>query len=290
MPIQINSFQTHTVPKINQLMRLSDYGIGLFGEVHTKSALKKAIKKNCFKVNGKPACTGTYVREGDCIQFSPPAPVSPKKKLILELKVLYEDDYLALIHKPAGILVSGNKFMTVKNALEQNLEKSSQPYATSPQPIHRLDYATTGILLVGKTISSIRALNKMFENKEIKKSYRAISIGEMKAQGEICNEIDGKEAKSHFKVLDSVDSERFEKLNLVELIPETGRRHQLRKHLHSIGHPILGDKDYFLEGLILKGKGMYLHAYSLEFRHPITSESMRFTCDLPKKFRKIFSP
>ncbi len=271
-------------------MRLSDYGIGLFEEVNTKSALKKAIKKDCFKVNGEKAFTGTFVREGDCIQFSPPAPVLPKKKLILKLKVLYEDDYLALIHKPAGILVSGNKFMTVKNALEQNLEKSSQPDATNPQPIHRLDYATTGILLVGKTLSSIRALNKMFENKEIKKSYRAISIGEMKAQGEICTEIDGKEAKSRYKVLDSVDSERFEKLNLVELVPETGRRHQLRKHLLSIGHPVLGDKDYFLKGLILKGKGMYLHAYSLEFKHPFTSEPLKLISELPNKFRKIFSP
>jgi 23S rRNA pseudouridine1911/1915/1917 synthase len=202
--------------------------------------------------------------------------------------VIYEDDYLALIRKPAGILVSGNKFMTVKNALAQNLKKSSQPDATSPQPIHRLDYATTGILLVGKTTSSIRASNKMFENKEIKKSYRAITIGQMEAQGEVCTGIDGKEAKSRFKVLDSVDSERFEKLNLVELIPETGRRHQLRKHLHSIGHPILGDKDYFLDGLTLKGKGMYLHAYSLEFEHPVTKQKLCVLDELPRKFEKIF--
>ena len=262
--------------------------MGIFQAVPSKSALKKAIKKKCVRVNGEIAFTGTFVREGDSISISPPEPIKPKKALIFKLKVLFEDEHLAVIHKPPGILVSGNKFMTIRNALEQNLQASPQQDATSPQPVHRLDYATTGALLVGKTASSIRALNKMFENKEIYKSYRAICIGQMKAQGEICSEIDGKEAKSHYKVLNSVDSERFKKLNLVELIPETGRKHQLRKQLHSIGHPILGDKDYFLDGLILKGKGMYLHAHSLEFKHPFTNQELCILDELPKKFKKIF--
>nr|WP_313790343.1 RluA family pseudouridine synthase [Allomuricauda sp.] len=202
---------------------------------------------------------------------------------------MFEDDYLAAIHKPAGIEVSGNKFKTIANALPQNLKASTLPDATTPQPVHRLDYATTGIVLVGKTSSCIRALNKMFEDKTIAKIYYAVAIGKMKSSGTITSEIDGKPSESDYKVIKSVPSERFGILNLVQLHPKTGRRHQLRKHLSGLGHPILGDKEYALEDLILKGKGLYLHAFSLEFRHPFTHRPIKITDELPKKFRKIFS-
>ena len=179
-----------------------------------------------------------------------------------------------MIHKPAGILVSGNSFKTISNALVQNIVKSSLPDTTKPHPVHRLDYTTTGLLLVGKTSSSIRALNKMFENKDIKKIYYAITIGEMNSQGEITTEIDGKKSQSGYTVCKTVISKRFGKLNLVQLELQTGRRHQLRKHLSSIGNPILGDNEYGLENLILNGKGLYLHANSLKFIHPFTNEEV----------------
>ncbi len=212
----------------------------------------------------------------------------PKKKLIFPLKVLFEDDYLAVIHKPAGILVSGNSFKTVANALAQNLKRSKLPDATTPKPVHRLDFATTGILLVGKTSSSIHALNKLFEDRAVKKTYYAVTIGEMETQGKITSEVDGKESQSNYTLCQSVHSERFGKLNLVKLEPQTGRRHQLRKHLSSIGNPILGDKEYGIENLILNGKGLYLHAYSLEFMHPFTQEEMHLKDELPERFQKIF--
>ncbi len=201
---------------------------------------------------------------------------------------MFEDDYLAAIHKPAGIEVSGNKFKTLANALPKNLEPSSLSDATIPQPVHRLDYATTGIVLVGKTASSIRALNKLFEEKKIVKTYYAITIGNMKPNGRIETAIDGKPAQSDYEVIKSVPSERFGFLNLVKLHPKTGRRHQLRKHLFSIDHPILGDKDYGLDGLVLKGKGIYLHALTLEFDHPFTKKPIHITDGLPEKFGKIF--
>jgi len=201
---------------------------------------------------------------------------------------LFEDDHLAIIHKPAGILVSGNSFKTITNALSQNLKPSNLVDTTIPQPVHRLDYATTGVLLVGKTSSSIRALNKLFENRAIKKTYYAITIGNINNQGEIITEVDGKESHSNYTLCKSVTSERFSKLNLVRLEPETGRRHQLRKHLSSIGNPILGDKEYGFENLILHGKGLYLHAYSLKFTHPFTQEEIHQKSELPKNFKKIF--
>jgi 23S rRNA pseudouridine1911/1915/1917 synthase len=193
-----------------------------------------------------------------------------------------------VIHKPAGILVSGNGFKTIANALPQNLQRSSLPDAMPPYPVHRLDYPTTGLLLIGKTASSIRALNKMFENKEIDKVYYAVTIGEMGKRGEIRTQVDNRESHSIYSVEVSVPSERFGQLNLVKLDPRTGRRHQLRKHLAGIGHPILGDQDYGKEGLILMKKGLYLHAFSLEFVHPFSQEKMYVEDELPKRFRKIF--
>jgi 23S rRNA pseudouridine1911/1915/1917 synthase len=193
-----------------------------------------------------------------------------------------------VIHKPAGILVSGNSFKTITNALAQNIQQSSLPDATVPQPVHRLDYATTGLLLIGKTSSSIRILNRMFEEKKIEKTYYAITIGEMANQGKITSEIEGKKSQSNFILLESVISKRFRKLNLVKLKPHTGRKHQLRKHVSSIGNPILGDTAYGIENLILKGKGLYLHAYSLSFIHPFTNENVYFKDKFPRKFKKLF--
>ena len=145
-------------------------------------------------------------------------------------------------------------------------------------------------MLVGKTASSIRTLNKLFEDKEIQKTYYAITIGKMKEmEGIISSEIDEKEAQSNYKVIESVISPRFEFLNLVKLEPKTGRRHQLRIHLASIGNPILGDREYGIENLILNGKGIYLHAHSLEFLHPFTNETIFIEDELPKKFLKIIT-
>ncbi|MBL4707446.1 MAG: RluA family pseudouridine synthase [Flavobacteriales bacterium] len=262
--------------------------MGIFVTVSTNSAIKKAIKKKLITVNDVIATSATFINGGECISLSIPKEVSSNKKLIFPLKVLFEDDHLALIHKPAGIPVSGNSFKTIANALAQNIQRSNLPDTTKAQPVHRLDYATTGILLVGKTSNSIRALNRMFEDKKIEKTYYAVTIGEMNDRGEIASEVDDKKSQSNYKLIESVPSKRFGKLNLVELKPKTGRRHQLRKHLSGIGNPILGDKEYGIEDLILNGKGLYLHAYSLNFIHPFTNKQIYLKDELPQRFKKIF--
>lgn len=280
--------ETHIVPELSSPIRLQEYGVGLFNSAPTKSALKKALKKKHITVNDALATTATYIKGGEQISLYLPEDTPPKSKLIFPLTVLFEDDYLAAIHKPAGILVSGNSFKTIAHALPQNLYRSSLPDAAAPQPVHRLDYATTGILLTGKTSECIRTLNELFENKEVQKLYYAITIGEMPVQGTITADIDEKASQSDYRVIESVISERFGTLNLVELTPKTGRRHQLRKHLAGMGNPILGDKTYGKEGLILFGKGMYLHAYSIRFAHPITIEKLLLKAPLPNGFKKIF--
>lgn len=235
------------------------------------------------------ANTAIYLRGGERIELMLPEESGPGKQLVFPLQVLLEDEHLAAVHKPAGIVVSGNSFKTMANALPQNLQRSSLADASRPQPVHRLDYPTTGVLLVGKTNSSIRALNHLFAAKEVTKTYYAVTIGRMPQQGTIVADIDGKPAESAYQVLATVASKRFGQLNLVKLSPSTGRRHQLRKHLSGIGHPILGDKDYGKEGLILSGKGLYLHAHTLRFVHPFTQEEVVVISELPGKFNKLFA-
>ena len=229
--------QTHIVQELTGPIRLQEYGVGIFQQISTKSALKKALKKNQITVDGVVGSTATFIKGGEIIIYH----------------VTEKDTNTRLV-----------------------------------LTLNRLDYATTGLLLVGKTSSAITALNKLFEHKEITKTYYAVTIGSQIPAGVIDDAIDDKPASSSFKVVKSLKSERFSFLNLVKLNPRSGRRHQLRKHLLSIGNPILGDATYFLEGLQLKGKGLYLHAGTLEFIHPFTQEKMKIVTSLPKKFRKLF--
>ena len=270
-------------------MRLQEYGVGIFKAAATKSALKKLLKKGYIKINGVPASTATWIKGGEVLTLEIEQQHKNQKKLKLALDVLYEDEFLAVVHKPAGILVSGNSFKTLARALPQNLNESSLADACTPQPAHRLDYATTGAVLVGKTRESIRQLNQFFENKTIRKTYYAVTIGTMPTSGTITAAVDGKEAVSTYTVEASVASPRFKQLNLVRLEPQTGRRHQLRKHLAGIGHPILGDRDYCPKELLLQGKGMYLHAYKLRFTHPATQKYLELVDPFPQKFLKLFS-
>jgi len=268
-------------------VRLQEYGVGLFAIIPTKSALKKAIKKSLILVNGEIATTATFITGGERIELKSLAK-STKRRLCLDLEIVFEDDYLAIINKPAGILTNGNTFKTVANALAQHLKKSHQIDTVLPRPVHRLDYPTTGLLLVGKTSATILALGRLFENKEIVKTYLAVTIGAMNEKGSIHLPIDEKNSRSDYKVLQILPSARFGCLNLVQLFPKTGRRHQLRKHLASIGNPILGDLEYGTADLVLKGKGLYLHAFSLEFDHPVNQEKHYIEKEPPKKFGKLF--
>lgn len=282
------SVETHTALPQSKPIRLQEYGVGLFRKIATKSALKKAIKKGLITVEGKIASTATFIYGNEQIAFYPLEEPTNRKKLELELQVVFEDEHLAVINKPAGILVSGNTFKTISNALSSNLKKSTCPDSVTPKPVHRLDFGTTGLLLVGKTSSDILALSKLFENRQIAKTYIAVTIGKMKRKGSVAIPLDGKEATSTYEVLQTVVSERFQYLNLVKLLPKTGRKHQLRQHLAALGNPILGDTAYFKENLVLKGKGLYLHAFSLQFVHPVTNENMYFENGLPMKVSKIF--
>jgi len=193
------------------------------------------------------------------------------------------------VYKPAGIVVSGNRKYTLENALSYNLQKSKQKDALlRPEPVHRLDYPTSGLILIGKTSEALIKLNAMFESKTIAKTYYAVSVGYLKDSGIIEAEIENKKCKTHFIVRNRKESRKYGSLNLVELNPLTGRKHQLRIHLALEDSPILGDDKYGQRGRTGKGNGLYLHASGLRFAHPITGEHISESMELPKKFKKLF--
>ena len=284
----LNLVETHIVPGTVDEIRLSDYVPGIFITIPSKKGMKKAIDKGLVKINGKRAYTADYIRGGETIGlYQHIAPSYPEIELNLE--ILFEDQHLAVLNKPPGIEVSGNKKWVLENAFTTNIKRSPQKDALPrAQAIHRLDFPTSGVLLLGKTHASVIALNRLFAERQVVKTYLAITIGGLHGSGTVSPEIDGKASLSHYQVIKKVGSERFGSLNLTRLSPHTGRKHQLRKHMASLGCPILGDATYGKEGLILKGKGLYLHASSLEFKHPVSNEPLKIIAPLPKKFLKIF--
>jgi 23S rRNA pseudouridine1911/1915/1917 synthase len=281
--------ENHTVPKLKKPERLSDYLRNQFSLIPTRKGMKKAIDRGWVSVNGTNAQTGTWLHGGEQLQLNVP---SDKKRPIIELKVdvLYQDEWLAIVNKPAGIVVSGNRKRTLENASPNVLSRSKEQDALEfPEATHRLDEPTTGVLVIGKTRTAVRKMNELFASKNIGKTYMAVTIGTMPESGSMNNTIDGKSALPEYRVFSSVQSERFGQLNLVELKPATGRKHQLRIHCAEMGNPILGDKQHGKEGLILKGKGLYLHAIRIQFEHPFTNENVDVSAPIPKKFDKLFS-
>jgi len=282
--LSLTLLETHIVPPDISNIRLSDYAVGVFRIIATRKGIKKAIKKGYVWIDGMPADTGRWVQAGQVIQLMEPEP-KPVKIFKLPLPILFEDEYIAVIDKPAGIVVSGNQYRTIQNALFFNLTLSQMEDALPcPMPAHRLDHATSGLLIIAKTRKARVVLGKLFENKQIEKKYQAIVIGKTPTFATINIPVDGKIARTKFETNRIVRSLKNDYLTLLDLFPTTGRTHQLRIHLAESGWPILGDKLYGIEGMILKNKGLFLTAVGLSFAHPITQEWMNITKDAPAKF------
>ncbi|NNE15968.1 MAG: RluA family pseudouridine synthase [Saprospiraceae bacterium] len=240
-------------------------------------------------INGRKAHSGDYINSSDLISILEDDSIKHKPIFEKIIKVLFEDDHLAVVEKPAGLLTSGNQKATLANCLPFNLKKSELDNALiRPYPVHRLDYATSGLMIIAKTNQSIISLSDKFKNKEIKKTYLAVTIGKMPQRGLIESDIDNKTAQSEYLVKKCIQSAKFDFINLVEVKPYTGRRHQIRKHLLSIGFPICGDLIYNQKEKNIKGNGLYLLAQKLQFVHPISNQKMNFETEIPKKFNRLF--
>lgn len=276
--------EKHIVPEGVQNVRLVDYALSIFPTIPTRNALKKTIKRGEILLNGVKAEGGNWVLPGQEIELVDLETKIPKP-FPLEFEIIYEDNFLAVINKPPGISVSGNKFNTIQNAIIGKLSPSSEADALKfPRPVHRLDYSTSGVLLIAKTSSALAELGRQFESRQVSKKYRAIVIGKIAETGEINSPIDGQEATTRFVLLQHSPSLHTEWISLVDLFPLTGRTHQLRVHMAEAGFPILGDKKYGPGEKALQGKGLFLAAIQLSFTHPFSKKQVTFQIPQPEKF------
>jgi RluA family pseudouridine synthase len=266
---------------------LQEYAFTVFQTLPTRSALKKAIKKKLLLLNGNPASTSTWIETGQKLELLQDDN-STRKIFKFDLPVIFEDNWIAVIHKPAGIPTSGNYFRTIENALPHNLNKSTELDALRhPLPVHRLDSPTSGILLTAKTKLAQIKLNQDFSDKNIQKIYYALVHGHFSKEYKIEGEVDHKPAQTQARNLKHYQIQG-QKYSLVEAKPLTGRTHQIRIHLESIGHPIVGDEIYGdIAETYFKNKNLFLFAGGIEFHHPISNKPLKFKIDLPKRFRNL---
>lgn len=242
------------------------------------------------------------VKAGESISFSFAAKVKDTLKAEdIKLDIVYEDEDLAVINKPSGMVVHpapGNYEHTLVNALKNIFKSLSDINPDRPGIVHRLDKETSGLLVIAKNNASHLDLARQFAEHSIKKEYLAIVKGRVEFDESLIEapiarhatrrknmavnfSDSAKEAKTHYRTL-----KRYKDFSLLELRPFTGRTHQLRVHLDFIGHPILGDDKY--------GKGneftrLALHAKTLGFTHPRTGKPMEFKSPIPKEFNDFLN-
>ena len=281
--------EKHLIPNNISSVRFIDYALLVFTDIPTKSAMKKAIKRNRFFIDDIPIQTGTYIEAGQTITRVD-TEKTIEKFYRIKLDIIYEDEHFAIVNKPSGIIVSGNSFKTIVNALPLHLKKSNEKDTLKVfKPIHRLDGPTSGLLIVAKTAKSLALLGQMLERKEIQKEYIAIVCGKTNEEGIINTTIDGQEACTSYASIKSVPSLQNEFLTLIRLKPHTGRTHQLRIHMSTIDKPIMGDTLYGSQKQMLKGKGLFLCAHRLLFSHPITNKEINISTTLPEKYESLLT-
>jgi RluA family pseudouridine synthase len=275
--------KTHLVPEGIESARFSDYANEVFTVIPSRNGIKKAIKRGDFLIDGVRGDTGTWIKPGQLITLN--GQETDRPVYHMSIPVVYEDDHIAVVNKPAGITVSGNRFKTVENALLFNLKISEEEDALRrPGPVHRLDSPTSGLLLVAKTRQAQINLGNQFESRKIKKRYRAVVKGLIVNSGRIISDIDGRSSDTEFIPVTSMRSIKNEYVTLVDLFPGTGRTHQLRRHMTESGHPIIGDKIYGDPGDLFKGKGLFLAAVELTLEHPADGRLLSFKIGEPEKF------
>lgn len=256
----------------------------------SRTAIQKLIKENLIFVNGKNVKPNIILEIGDEIIISIPQ----KKKIELvaediDLDIIYEDEYMIVVNKDRNMVVhpaNGNEEHTLVNALLNHCNLS-MINPNRPGIVHRLDKDTTGLIVCAKDDKTHLKLVEMFSNREINKKYLAICNGVFINKHSIINKPIGRDEKDRKKM--SVNSKNAkmaiteysilaenEKYSLVDIKLHTGRTHQIRVHFSSLNHPIVGDETYGNKNEKIKAKGQMLHAYSLNFIHPITKKNMNF--------------
>jgi 23S rRNA pseudouridine1911/1915/1917 synthase len=294
----------------------------------SRTRVQQLIAQQQILVNGKEQKPSYSVESGDEINLIgeiklPPLHAEPED---IPLDIVYEDDSLAVVNKPAGMMVHAGAGTserarnrgTLVNALLHHFKKLSQVGGElRPGIVHRLDKETSGLIVVAKSDVAHRKLAEQFSDRKVKKKYLALVQGwPQRESGTISAAIgrdrarrtrmttrtkQGREALSHYKVLERIRT-RWGKFALLEVKIDTGRTHQIRVHLSSIGHPVVGDALYGAareykgqnqkQGTIKALKPLprnFLHAAQIEFLHPRTAKLLTFRSDLPSELEGFLS-
>lgn len=270
---------------------------------HSRSFLQKLIKDGQVFVNGKAVKNNYRLHEEDRIELTVPEPLQtdilPEN---LDLDIVYEDESVLIVNKPKGMVVhpsAGHASGTLVNGLMYHCGDglSGINGVLRPGIVHRIDMDTTGLLIVCKNDQAHNCIAEQLKEHSITRRYHALVKGRFKEEeGTVdapigrnpsnrlkmaVNRQNGKHAVTHYRVL-----EQFSSCAYIECRLETGRTHQIRVHMSSIGHPLLGDTIY--GGPAVKNvQGQMLHAGIIGFMHPDTGEYMEFSSELPGYFRDI---
>lgn len=272
----------------------------------SRSFIQRIIKEEKITVNDV-VCKANYkVKTGDRLSFCIEEPVEPE--ILAEdipLDILYEDHDLIVVNKPKGMVVHpapGHYTGTLVNALMYHCKDdlSGINGVMRPGIVHRIDMDTTGSILVCKNDFTHNAIAEQLKEHSITRKYVAIVNGVIKEEnGTVDAAIgrhpverkkmsvhakSGKEAVTHYRVL-----KRFQKHTYIECVLETGRTHQIRVHMSSIGYPILGDEVYGRQKSAFKLQGQTLHAKTIGFIHPRTNEYLEFEAPLPDYFEQLLT-
>jgi len=270
----------------------------------SRSYLQKLLKEESVLVKEKPVKSNYKVNTGDLISLSLPEIKEPEiLPEEIPLDVIYEDKDIILINKPKGMVVhpaAGHYSGTLVNGLMSHCRNdlSGINGVMRPGIVHRIDMDTTGVLIVCKNDMAHNSISEQLKEHSITRKYAAIVHGNLKEdEGTInapigrhpvdrkkmsINEKNGREAVTHYRVL-----ERFKQFTYIQCQLETGRTHQIRVHMASIGHPLLGDSVYGPAKCPFRLTGQTLHAGILGIIHPRTGEYMEFTAPLPDYFEEL---
>jgi 23S rRNA pseudouridine1911/1915/1917 synthase len=303
-------------------VRLDQYLAGVFADF-SRSVVRRVIDAGGVEVNGKPAKASYKVRHGDRILIRPPEPTRPAPIAEdIPLEILYEDESLAVVNKPADMVVhpaKGHWSGTLVNALRHHFPRLSGLNGDYRAGIvHRLDRDTSGVILVAKEEQTHRDLSLLFEHRKVFKEYLALTAGVLDrdsdyVEGRIAHhphdrikmtitdeeDDDGKDACSYYEVI-----ERFRGFTFCRVQPRTGRTHQIRVHLASVGCPVLADKVYsgrdrlHLSDLVadlapVEDEQLLsrqaLHAHRLRLRHPRTGTILEAEAPLPAEMERTLA-
>jgi len=270
----------------------------------SRSFIQKLLKSGEVFVGAKAVKPSYKVTEGDMISFEVPEAVEPEiLPEDIPLDIVYEDHDVILVNKPKGMVVhpaAGHYTGTLVNALMYHCKDdlSGINGVMRPGIVHRIDMDTTGVLIICKNDLAHNSIAEQLKEHSITRRYQAIVHGNLKVdegivdapvgrhpqdRKKMCiNHQNGKHAVTHYKVLN-----RFNGYTHIECRLETGRTHQIRVHMSSIGHPLLGDAVYGPAKCPFKLQGQTLHAGILGFVHPRTGEYMEFEAPLPEYFTKL---